>query len=643
MATNPPVGGHNPSTSSQPGEPCVLVLLGASGDLTKRLLVPAMYNLACDGLLPERFAVVGLAADALTTESFRARLSDDVRRFHTRKDFDESVWQRLAPKFHYVPGRFDDGAAFARLRELVDTLSAAQGIPGNRLCYLAVPPSFFGPAAAMLDRAGLRAGGGWKRLIVEKPFGTDTASARALNDEIHGHWDEQQIYRIDHYLGKETVQNVLAFRFANELFEPLWNARHIDHVQFNVAEAVGVEGRGGYYDKAGVLRDMIQNHMLQMLAYFAMEPPNSFAADDVRDRKAELLKAVRRYSPEEVFQNAVRGQYAAGRKADGSDAVAYRAEQGVPPGSNTETFAAMRLFIDAPRWQGVPFYLRSGKALWKRGTEIVVQFKRPPAAMFEAAGKRPSANRLIFHIQPDQAIETLLQAKSPGPAMRLQPVNMRFGYGESFRASRGTGYEVMLYSAMTGDATLFSRTDLLEAAWGIAQPFLDAWTARPERDLQFYPAGSWGPRAASELLKRDGRRWFEVINRDLLERVPLFKGGDPLLLSQVSMAVRPQAVPAGEAVVTQGEPGAEMFVICRGEVEVERDGRVVATLGEGGFFGEIALVESVRRTATVRAKSPCDLFVLDRADFDRILRDHEQFAVAIRKAVAERYGAAAQA
>lgn len=637
MAATPVVGGHTTSTTSHPGDPCVLVLLGASGDLTKRLLVPAMYNLACDGLLPEQFAVVGLAADQLTAESFRARLSEDIRKFQTRKEFDERVWDKLVPRFHYVAGRFDDAAAFARLRELVDKLSVDQGIPGNRLCYLAVPPAFFGPAAAMLDRAGFRSSAGWKRLIVEKPFGTDSASARALNDEIHGHWDENQIYRIDHYLGKETVQNVLAFRFANELFEPLWNNQHIDHVQFNVAEAVGVEGRGGYYDKAGVLRDMIQNHMLQMLAYFAMEPPASFAADDVRDRKAELLKAVRRYTPEEVFQNTVRGQYGEGRKADGSAAMAYRAEEGVPRDSCTETFAAMRLFIDTRRWRGVPFYLRSGKALWKRGTEIVVQFQRPPAAMFEAAGKRPSANRLIFHIQPDQAVETLLQAKSPGPAMRLQPVNMRFGYGESFRASRGTGYEVMLYSAMTGDATLFSRTDLLEAAWGIAQPFLDAWTAQPDRDLQFYPAGSWGPRAASELMTRDKRRWFEVINRDLLERVPLFKGGDPLLLSQVSMAVRPKAVPVGEAVVTQGEPGAEMYVICRGEVEVIRDGRVVATIGEGGFFGEVALVKSAPRNATVRAKTPCDLFVLERADFDRILRDHEQFAVAIKRAVDERY------
>jgi len=614
------------------------VLLGASGDLTKRLLVPALYNLECDGLLPDRFAIAGLAADELTSEAFRDRLSADIRKFQTRKDFDEAAWRRLVPKFHYVPGKFDDAAAFGRLRELVGTLAADQGIGGNRLCYLAVPPSYFGPAAAMLDQSGFRARSGWKRLIVEKPFGTDTDSARALNRAIHAHWDEDQIYRIDHYLGKETVQNLLAFRFANELFEPLWNARHIDHVQFNVAEAVGVEGRGGYYDKAGVLRDMVQNHMLQMLAYFAMEPPRSFAADDVRDRKAELLQAVRRYTPAEVFANTVRGQYTAGRKADGSEAVAYRAENGVPPDSNTETFAAMRLFIDSPRWQGVPFYLRSGKALWKRGTEIIVQFKRPPAAMFEAAGKRPSANRLIFHIQPDQAIETLLQAKSPGPAMRLQPVNMRFGYGESFRASRGTGYEVMLYSAMTGDATLFSRTDLLEAAWGIAQPILDAWAAEPGRDLQLYPAGSWGPRAASELMRADGRRWFEVINRDLLERVPLFQDGDPLLLSQVSMAVRPKSVPAGEAVVTQGEAGAEMYVICRGEVDVERDGKVVASIREGGFFGEIALVKSVQRTATVRAKTPCDLFVLERADFDRILRDHEQFAVAIRRAVEERYG-----
>jgi glucose-6-phosphate 1-dehydrogenase len=625
--------------TSPPGDPCVLVLLGASGDLTKRLLMPAIYNLACDGLLPERFAVAGFAADELTDDAFRDRLTHDVRRFNTRPQFDDKVWQDLCGRFHYMPGRFDDPAAFARLRELVERLDAKYQSGGNALFYLATPPAFFGPIAASLDGAGLRTPPGWKRLIVEKPFGSDMASARALNQHLLAHWGEDQVYRIDHYLGKETVQNVLAFRFANELFEPLWNAKHIDHIQMTVAEAVGVEGRGGYYDRAGVLRDMIQNHMLQVLAYFAMEPPASFAADAIRDRKAQVLAAVRRYSAEEVLANSVRGQYGPGRKADGSDAVAYRAEPGVGPDSVTETFAALRLFIDTPRWQGVPFYLRSGKALWKRGTEVVVQFRRPPGSLFASAGRRPPANRLVFHVQPDQAIESLLQAKRPGPAMRLQPVNMRFGYGESFRASRGTGYEVMLYSAMTGDATLFSRTDLLEAAWGAAQPVLDAWAANPPADFPNYEAGSWGPKAASELLERDGRRWFEVVNRETLERVPLFRGGDPLLLSQVSMALRPRAVSAGETIVAEGDPGSEMFLISRGEVEaIDSAGRVLGVLREGGCFGEVALLIAGRRTATVRAVTSCDLFTLDRSDFTRILQDHSQFAAAIEAVARERYG-----
>ena len=337
--------------------------------------------------------------------------------------------------------------------------------------------------------------------------------------------------------------------------------------------------------------------------------------------------------------NTVRGQYGPGKKADGATCPAYRQEPDVNPQSNTETFAALKLLIDNWRWEGVPIYLRSGKALWKRGTEVVVQFKKAPAVLFRGTPvEKLSANRLIFHIQPDQAIESFFQAKTPGPTMQLQPVNMRFNYGDAFRASRGTGYEVMLYSCMMGDPTLFSRTDLVETAWRIAQPVLDAWTRQPATNFPNYSAGTWGPWSAHHLIEQDGRRWFEVVNRETLERVPLFQGGDPLFLSQVGIALRPRAAAAGEVIIRQGDTGAEMYLICRGEAEVlDGSGRVIATLRDGNCFGEIALLLEEPRTATVRAKTLCDLFVLDKEDFRRILRDHLQFAHAIKEMAEQRY------
>jgi glucose-6-phosphate 1-dehydrogenase len=622
-----------------PGDPCLLVIFGASGDLTKRLLMPALYNLACDGLLPEQFVVVGIALDDLTTDAFRERLSRDIKSFNTHSELDPAVWDQLCTRLFYTPGKFDDPSAYQRLYQKIVELDTQYHTGGNVLIYLATPPSVFGMISANLDRAGFKNRPGWKRIIVEKPFGVDLASAQNLNREILSYWQEDQIYRVDHYLGKETVQNILAFRFANGMFEPLWNKEHIDHVQFTVSEAVGVERRGGYYDRAGVLRDMIQNHMLQMVAYVCMEPPDSFMADDIRDEKAKLLRAVRIYQPADVLKNAVRGQYGAGKKADGAVCQAYRQESDVNPRSATETFAALKLFIDNSRWNGVPIYLRSGKALWTRGTDVVVQFKKPSAALFRGTAVTSlSANRLIFHIQPDQAIETRFQAKIPGPTMQLQPVNMRFNYGEAFRASRGTGYEVMLYSCMTGDPTLFSRTDLVEAAWQIAQPFLDAWANHEPTDFPNYPAGTWGPRSAHELIERDGRAWFEVISRETLERVPLFQGGDALFLGQIGMALQPRAVAAGEAIVTLGEAGNEMYLICSGEAEViDGQGRVKATMRDGDCFGEVALLLSEPRNATVRATTPCNLFVLERADFCRILRDHSRFAKTIMEIASTRY------
>lgn len=630
--------------ASPPADPCLMVIFGASGDLTKRLLIPALYNLACDGLLPKNFAVIGMAREPMTSEVFRERMSQAIRQFNTRKEVNEKIWSDVSARLNYLPGDFGDAAAFGRLYDQIQQLDPKYQAKGNVLFYMATPPSLFGLISGNLEHAGFKKRSGWKRIIVEKPFGTDLQSAQELNKQILNYWDEDQIYRIDHYLGKETVQNILAFRFANQMFEPLWNKDHIDHIQLSVSESVSVEGRGGYYDKSGVLRDMIQNHMFQMLSYVCMEPPNSFSADDIRNEKAKLLKAIRRFSAEEALKNTVRGQYGPGKKADGTACPAYRQEPDVNPQSNTETFAALKLFIDNWRWEGVPVYLRSGKALWKRGTEVVVQFKRAPAVLFHGTtASKLSSNRLIFHIQPDQVIESIFQAKTPGPVMSLQPVNMRFSYGEAFQASRGTGYEVMLYSCMLGDPTLFSRTDLVETAWSIAQPILDAWAANPPKDFPNYAAGSWGPRSAYDLLEKDGRRWFEVIDRETLERVPLFRGGDPLMLNQVSMALRPQTAAPGEVIVTKGETGSDMYLLCRGEAEVVDDkGQVIGVLHEGGCFGEIALLLERPRTATVRAKTLCDLFVLEKADFLRILRENPGFSTAICQIAQERYDSVVQ-
>lgn len=624
-------------------EPCVLVIFGASGDLTKRLLFPALYNLACDGLLSENCAILGTGRTRMTSDEFRAQMGgaeDGLRKFHTRKEFDEAVSDRLLSRLHYAPSEISV-ESFRELRETVARLDAEVGAKGNVLFYFAVAPKLFGALCENLALAGFREGPGWKRIIVEKPFGTDLASARKLNEEILRHWDEEQIFRVDHYLGKETVQNLLAFRFTNGMFEPLWNRANIDNIQFNVCEAVDVQGRGGYYDGSGVLRDMMQNHMFQMLAYLCMEPPGSFEPNAIRNEKAKLLQAVRVYSQDEVPQNVVRGQYGPSFKEDGSvDKPAYRDEKDVAPGSSTETFAAARLFIDNLRWEGVPIYLRSGKALWKRSTEIVVEFKRPPlASMRGSQVKELEPNRLVFHVQPAQGIELMFQAKIPGTTLELQQVDMRFAYGDAFKASRYTGYEVMLYSCSRGDATLFSRGDLVDAAWQIAQPIMDYWKSHPAGDeFPNYSRNSWGPKAAQSLLQADGRHWFEVITPEVLERCPLFKGADPLLLRSVVMALRPASAEAGEILVQAGDTARELFLLSQGEVEVlSPAGQPTATLHAGGFFGEIGLLTSQPRTSTVRAKSRCNLFVLDQTDFFRILRDHPQLAEAVTAVARERY------
>ena len=611
--------------AAQVAAPGVLVILGASGDLTKRLLMPALYNLACDGLLPDDFAVVGMARREITSLEFREQQRREITRFHTRRSFDEQRWRWLESRLHYTAGDFGDPAAYARLRERVAEVAAGTAAAGNTLLYMAISPEFFAVVNQQLSAAGFTRLPGRKRIIVEKPFGKDLASAQALNQSLLALWSEEEIYRIDHYLGKETVQNLLAFRMANPMFAPLWNAAHIDHVQITATETVGVETRGEYYDKTGVVRDMLQNHLLQMMAYVCMEPPSSLDPGVVRDAKARLLEAVRLPGPADVARDCVRGQYGPGVKADGTPAVGYRQEPNVDPHSDTPTFAAIKLHIDNERWSGMPVYLRSGKSLWKRGTEIVVQFKGQ------------ASNLLIFHIQPHQGVEIRMQAKRPGPAFQLQRAGMRFDYAETFEASRGTGYEVLLYSALNGDPTLFSRTDFVEASWRIVQPLLDAWTATAAADFPNYDAGTWGPRAATALLERDGRRWHECLNRDVLSRSEFFADAPAVLLNTLVMAFRPLAVEAGATIVERGDRSSDFYVVCRGALEaVNAAGERLGIVREGECFGEMALLLNQSRSATVRAVAACDLLVLDAEDFRRIIADFPQAEADLRRIAASR-------
>jgi glucose-6-phosphate 1-dehydrogenase len=480
---------------------------GASGDLTKRLLLPAIYNLACDKLLPRTCAIVGVARAELDHDKFREQMSAAIRQFTTR-DFDETVWNDFVRNIYYVKGDFDAPDTYQQLARSLDEVDTTHQTRGNRLFYLAVPPPLFPTIACHLGASELALESkGWARIVIEKPFGHDLESAVALDHQLHEHWSEHQIWRIDHYSGKETVQNILAFRFANGIFEPLWNSRYVDHVQFTVAEKIGVEGRGNYYERSGLLRDMIQNHMLQMLAYIAMETPTSFRADSIRNEKVKVLEAIHPLEHEDVLTHATRGQYSGGT-IDGNIVFGYREEPEVADNSRTETFAALRFYIDNWRWEGVPFYLRSGKRMPVRRTEIAIQFKRAPEVLLRHTPMgRLQANELRLHIQPDQGIELAFEAKIPGPTMRLQTVRMDFEYKDAFPAARGTGYETLLYDCMVNDPTLFSRADLVATAWSIAQPILDVWSSLPPRDFPNYPAGTWGPKDADELMTRDSRRW----------------------------------------------------------------------------------------------------------------------------------------
>jgi glucose-6-phosphate 1-dehydrogenase len=611
------------------------------GDLTKRLLLPSLYNLACDCLLPKHFAVVGVARGELSDDNFRDQVAADLREFTTHQTIDAAVVNDLARRCYYQRADFTDQPAYQRLAQRLSQLDADCQTAGNVLFYMATPPAVFKTIADNLAGARLsRRQAGWTRLIVEKPFGRDLRSAQELNRALLTNWTEDQIYRIDHYLGKETVQNLLAFRFANEIFEPLWNKNNVDHIQFTVSETVGVEGRGKYYDTAGVVRDMVQNHMFQMLAYLCMEPPGTLRSEAIRNEKAKLLEAVRILDEEGVKRNTVRGQYGPGKGPDGSPVPGYRQEPFVDPNSKTETFAALKLAIDNWRWEGVPVYLRSGKRLWKRGTEIVVQFKKAPEVLFrDSPGvDHLESNKLVFHMQPDQGIEFRFHSKTPGPALVLQKVNMRFDYRDAFEAARGTGYEVLLYQCMSGDATLFSRADLVETAWRIAQPILDAWAATPADDFPNYAAGSWGPKAAYDLIQRDGRRWVEIVNRGVLAKVPLFKDTDPILLGNLAMMLKPVVYSKGDTIINKGDVGDEMYFICRGQVEVlDGGGKVLNTLNEGSYFGELSLLFAKPRTASIRAATSCDLFVLEKSDFQKALTGHPQLAASLHQIAKERY------
>ncbi len=498
---------------------CSVVIFGASGDLTARKLMPALYALAEQKLLPRCFATVGVARRALGNEGFRRRMREAVGRFSRLGAVRDDVWAPLAENMHYLATSFDDSKGYLDLRDLLAQVDQTCGTEGNHLFYLATPPTAYAGIVRSLGEAGLAKpdgnGKGWTRIIVEKPFGRDLGSAQELNRQALSVFRERHVYRIDHYLGKETVQNILAFRFGNSIFEPLWNRRYMDHVQLTVAEDLGAEGRGEYYDRAGALRDMVQNHMLQLLSLVAMEPPAAFDAEAIRDEKVKLLRAVRRIPLERVRAQTVRGQYTAGTIGQRT-LVGYREESGVARDSTTETYAALRLTIDNWRWAGVPFYLRTGKALAKRLTEVTIQYREPPLLLFEHAAHpnhegpdRLGPNRLSLRIQPDERIMLRFGLKPPGEHMSLIPVVMDFGYREGFGAQPPEAYERLLLDAMRGDSTLFLRGDEAEAAWSLVTPILEAW-AGDAKDLTSYPAGSWGPAAADELIERDGRRWARL-------------------------------------------------------------------------------------------------------------------------------------
>ncbi|HEX7625470.1 MAG TPA: glucose-6-phosphate dehydrogenase [Gaiellaceae bacterium] len=480
-------------------DPCILVIFGASGDLTSKKLLPALYALAVRRLLPEKFAVVGAARSEETDDQFRDRMKDAVKE-HARDEFKQETWDELAAGMRYLTLDFSDDAAEDKLSQLLTEIDGERGTLGNRMYYFAVPPSAIGTLVHELGER--RSADGWVRLIIEKPFGHDLTSAKQLTAQLQEHFTESEVFRIDHYLGKETVQNMLALRFANGIFEPIWNRQFIDHVQITVAESIGIEGRAGYYEQAGAIRDIFQNHLLQLVAITAMEPPIDFTADSVRNEKVKVLKSIHTPGPKHV----VRGQYGPGF-VEGVEVSGYREEEGVAPGSMTETFVAAKLFVDNWRWADTPFYVRMGKRLARRETTIAIQFKRAPHPPFEdgaAEGLRP--NVLLIHVQPNEGVSLAIGAKVPGQGMTIRTVHMDFLYGGAFREGLPDAYERLILDAMLGDATLFTRSDETEEQWALVDAIVAFWQ-RDRPSFPNYAAGTWGPAAADELLHRDGRSW----------------------------------------------------------------------------------------------------------------------------------------
>ncbi|MBL9181694.1 MAG: glucose-6-phosphate dehydrogenase [Verrucomicrobiaceae bacterium] len=492
-------------------EPCTVVIFGATGDLTNRKLIPAFYNIAACGDLPPQFKVVGFARRDKSDEVFRSELEAGNRK-NSRQGHSDELWESFSRCIHYHRSEFEDPAGYVNLKLLLDKFDHERGTPANRLFYLASAPEAFKSILEMLRATGLNegVGGKWARVVCEKPFGKDLASARALNEVVNATFHESDTYRIDHYLGKETAQNIMVLRFANALFEPNWNSRYIDHIQITCAENLGMEGgRGGYYDTAGALRDMVQNHLFQLLSLVAMEPPTDLSADSVRDEKVKVIRALRPLvGPEAVGQNVIRAQYTAG-SVDGAPRVGYRQEDRVNPESKTEAYVALRLFIDTWRWQGVPFYIRVGKQLPKKATEISIHFKKPPQVPFATSKLlKNSENTLVIRIQPDEGIALRILCKQPGQAMRMQQVKLDFRYSSSFGKASPEAYERLLLDAMAGDATLFARRDEVENAWKFIDEIEHAWhQAATPPPMCEYPAGSWGPKEADDLLGQDGREW----------------------------------------------------------------------------------------------------------------------------------------
>jgi glucose-6-phosphate 1-dehydrogenase len=515
-AQQPPASAEKPASAENAGvaPPCTMVIFGAAGDLTKRLVVPALYSLALANQLADGFQLVGVDLATKTTDDWRAGLTATMNQFVTQgggefeaDHIDQTAWRWLTSRMSYLQGDLNDPGLYQRLGQDLAAKDAASA--GDHLFYLAVADRFFSVVVAGLGAAGLtkEPEGRWRRVVIEKPFGHDLASAKALNAQILKTLQERQIYRIDHFLGKETVQNIMALRFANGLFEPIWNRAHIDHVQITAAETVGVERRGAFYEKTGALRDMVPNHMFQLLAMTAIEPPTSFDADAVRSRKAEVIQSIRPLTAEDALRDAVRGQYGAGSVL-GDPANAYRQEPDVAPNSVTETYVAWKLNIDNWRWAGVPFYLRTGKYMQSRQTEIAIRFHQAPYALFRGTDvERMTPNWLILRVQPDEGIALEFAAKRPGLTMQLSPVSMDFAYKSFFNMAPSTGYETLLYDCMIGDATLFQRADMVEAGWQAVQPIVDAWASVRPTDFPNYVAGSPGPAASDALLARDGRAW----------------------------------------------------------------------------------------------------------------------------------------